>query len=486
MKPIRIFLTAVLSWVILLQTEAQPLNFFKDNIYNLNYNPASEVTVHQHYSLLFSHFNLQLGTNILTYNDVVFLDKQGNKVIDPKGFFARIPKSSYGEIVFNLANEFVGFGFRVNPKLYLTFSNSLRMEAAVSVPKDAFQLLSDGNMAHIGEKMTVLPLASTLLYTDYSMGLQYKLFEKMTVGIRGKLLMGMLGATIGKSDLTLMTDAEWNLHLNGSALVNLYFPKELINPVSESLNIMDIGNLFDFNSLSTKTITHALGTSWGGGFDFGVDIKLPCDFGVKASLIDVGWIKWNGNHSGASGYRLEINPNHPLYQDGELVFSGLPFSELPLTFTETTIFQLLGEVARNAGLDTALILTKVKPESYVVRTNSKLFLEGYYEMKRGKFSTLLRLDFLKEGTFPSFTLAYNFNLQKIMDVAVSYTMAKGAYRNLGLGISFNPGNFLHFYAVTDNLFTVFFPYANNNLNVQAGIYFSVPIKKPKKLEEPAP
>jgi len=486
MKSFRFFYTILFSFV-LLQTNAQTVNFFKDNIYNLNYNPASEITVGAHFSLIpvISNLDIMAGTNILTYNDIVSRDKQGNKVIDPKGAFSRISKSSsYGEITCNLNTELLGFGFKINPKLYFLFSSRLRMENTLFIPKGLFQLASDGNIEHIGEEMTIFPLASVLTYLDHSIGLQYKLNDKITVGARGKLLMGVCGANIKESEFMLMTDSEWNLHLKGSALANLYLPKGLINAISGNIYLTEIGSLFDFQNFDGNTIFNSLASSWGGGFDVGADIKLPLNFGIKASLIDMGWIKWNRNQQGAVSYRMDINPNHPLYQDGELIFSGLSLNEISPVFSgDKTISQLIKEL----GLDSALVFTETAAESYVMSTHPKLFLEGYYQLKNHKFSALMRMDFIGEKTLPSFTLAYNLNVKKWFDLALCYSMAKGSYRNLGMGFSFNPGNLFHFYVATDNLFMFFFPLANNYVNIQTGLFFSVPVKKPKKQTEvPAP
>lgn len=471
MRQIRIFFISIFSFV-LLQTNAQTLNFFKDNIYNLNYNPAAEVTVRAHILLpAISNLDVQLHTNIVnSYKSVFSSDNQGNKVIDPKRFFAPIPNSSYGEMAFNLNTELLGFGFKVGEKLYLTFDSRLRSENTFFAPKGLFQLLSDGNIEHINENMSILPLASVLMYTDFSVGAQYKLTEQITIGLRGKLLMGLLGANIKESSLALMTDPEWNLHLKGSALVNLYVPKGLINnKLGNISNLTDLKSLFDFNNFRVNSLFN----SWGGGFDVGAEVKLPLNFGVKASLIDVGWIKWNRDQEGAISYKAEINPNHRLCQNGELVFDGISLNSFNLS--DTFFSNLLDTFA----LGTAFLFTKATPESYVMRTNPKLFLEGYYQLKIHKFSALMRIDFLQKGVLPSFTLAYNLNVKRIIDIAASYTLTKGSYGNLGVGFSLNPGNVFHFYVVTDNLLTILFPLANNNFNVQTGMFFTIPAKKVK-------
>ena len=473
MKRIPVFFIAIVSFVWS-QTQAQTVNFFKDNIYNLTYNPATEITVRQHFGFFISNFNLQVGTNLLIYKKVVSTDNEGNKVIDPKGFFSRIPKSAYGEIFGNVNTELLGYGIGVNPKLYLMFSTRIRTENTVFIPSGLFHMASDGNIAHIGEELTILPMFSMLTYLDNSIGAQYKITDKITVGVRGKFLMGLVGANIKESGFTLTTDDEWNLHLKGSALATLYLPKSLIDGRLSTFTLADSA-LFVMGKINAGNILNLLGSSYGGGFDLGIDVKLPFNIGVKASLIDMGWIKWDRNQNGATNYRIDINPAHSLYQNGELVYSGENSLD---SFKLSSDF--FNQMIENMALDSAFLFTETTLESYTMMTHPKLFLEGYYELGVNKFSALLRLDFISKRVLPTFTLGYNLNLKKIIDVALCYSIAKGSYGNFGVGFSLNPGNIFHFYLAADNLTTLFAPRASIfNLNVHTGLFFTAPVKKPE-------
>ena len=483
MRQIRISIITIFSFVMF-QTNAQTVNFFKENVYNLNYNPASEINVRQYFGIGVSNLNFQVGTNIAVYDKVISIKADGSKEIDPKGFFKHIPKNDFGEIFANLNLEVLGFGMRINPKLYFTFSSRFQFENTLFVPRGLFQIASEGNMAHIGENMIITPQLSSLSYLDNSLGVQYKINDKITIGLRGKYLLGMLGVTL-KESFTLTTDDEWNLHLKGSALLNVYLPDEVINTASTSANgkyfIKDMGNLFSLGSLDWRAMLGSLGNSHGGGFDIGVDVKIVKNIGVKVSLIDIGWIKWNRNQSGNIAYKAELNPNHPLYKNGELVFDGITNSEI----SYLSMINWLNGTSFDFATDSIFIISEVANESYVTMTNPKVFLEGYYELlKNHKFSALLRMDFINDRVLTSFTLGYNLNIKKVLDIAVCYSLSKGSLGNFGLGFSFNPGNVFHFYVAADNLPTVLSPFKTTpNLNVHTGIYFSIPDKKLKKVKE---
>jgi len=484
MKLIHTLSITVFSFA-LMQTNAQIINFFKDNIYNLKYNPATEITVQRHFSIpCVSNLNFQAGTNAFIYNDVVSLDNEGNKVIDPKGFFSKIPNSSYGEVFCNMNMEVLGFGKKISPRTYFMYSTRLQMENTLFIPKGLFQFATDGNLAHINEELTISPLLSALSYLDNSIGLQYKFSSRLTIGFRGKLLLGMLNANIRESTFTLMTDDEWNLHLKGSALLNVNFPKKLISTVPTpdgKYFIEDMKNMFHLKKLKLGTMLGALTSSWGGGFDVGLDMKLTDNLGVKTSIIDVGWIKWNRNRKGTINYRVDINPNHPLYKDGELVFTGIT-DITTIKWGVNTIDSFYNQVIKELVLDSALLISEVKSGSYVTMTNPKFFLEGYYNLwKIHKFSALLRMDFIEERVLTAFTLGYNLNIKKLIDIAFSYSLSKGSYNNIGLGVSLNLGNRLHLYAAADNMPTLFNLYNQAaNVNVHTGLFFTIPAKKEKK------
>ena len=484
MRQIRISIIAIFSFVTF-QTNAQTLNFFKENTYNLKYNPASEINVRQYFGIGVSHINIAAGTNLAVYDKVITTKSDGSKEIDPKVFFKHIPKNDYGEIFANLNLEVLGFGMRYNSKLYFTFSSQFRFENTLFMPRGLFQIATDGNMAHIGEDMIITPQLSTLFYLDNSLGFQYKINDRVTIGVRGKYLLGVLGANL-KENFTLTTDDDWNLHLKGSALLNVYLPDELINTASTSANgkyfINDMGKLFSLGSLDWRTILGSLRNSRGGGFDIGADVKITKKLGIKASLIDMGWIKWDRNQNGSISYRAELNPDHPMYKNGELVFDGITNSEISYLSMGNW---LDGTNLDKIRLDSVFIISEVPNESYVTMTNPKVFVECYYELSKiHKFSAMTRMDFINKKVFPSFTLGYNLNVKKVLDIAVCYSFSKGSYANLGAGFSFNPGNVFHIYVAADNLLTVISPLKTTpNLSVQTGIYFSIPDKKTKKVKK---
>ena len=485
MRQIRISIIAIFSFVTF-QTNAQTVNFFKENVYNLNYNPASEINVRQYFGIGVSNLNFQVGTNIAAYDDIVHANADGSKEIDPKGLFKRIKKNDYGEVFANMNMEVLGFGMRYNSKLYFTFSSHFVFENTLFMPRGLFQIATDGNMAHIGEAMIITPQLSTLLYLDNSLGFQYKINDRITIGLRGKYLLGVLGANL-KEGFTLTTDDDWNLHLKGSALLNVYLPDELINTASNSDNgkyfIGDMGKLFSLGNFDLRTMLGSLNNSRGGGFDVGIDVKIIKKLGIKASLIDMGWIKWNRNQSGNIAYRADLNPNHPLYKNGELVFDGIANSEIS--------YLSMGEWLNGISLDkikfdSVFVISEVADEqTYVTMTNPKVFMECYYELSKiHKFSAMVRMDFIHERVLTTYTLGYNLNIKKVLDIAVCYSMSKGSYGNLGVGLSFNPGNVFHFYVAADNLPTVLSPFKTTpNLNIHTGIYFSIPDKKTKKVKK---
>ena len=72
---------------------------------------------------------------------------------------------------------------------------------------------------------------------------------------------------------------------------------------------------------------------------------------------------------------------------------------------------------------------------------------------------------------PALTLAYDGAFSDRFDVVATYTMTKGSFANLGLGLSANLGGLL-VYVASNNVFCFLNPANATNLHVQFGISFT--------------
>jgi hypothetical protein len=253
------------------------------------------------------------------------------------------------------------------------------------------------------------------------------------------------------------------------------------------------------NNLDYKSVVLSSFKNYGAGIDLGFNVNFPFGLELRTSVLDLGFIQWkNGNYN----LDVKVNPNSSSYRNGTIAISGMNLSEddifninLPgfggfykynkkdSIFNGFWSFKELDSIPRDA------FIMEKNAESYVTMTNPKLFFEASYNISIHKFAFLTRVDFARKHVYPLVTFGYSINVKKVVDVAVSYSIAKGYYENLGLAIAFNAANVFHIYIATDNILAPilatlplhaggkskdFYNYRPNFANIQLGIYFTIP------------
>jgi hypothetical protein len=297
--------------------------------------------------------------------------------------------------------------------------------------------------------------------------------------------MGHANITTKSSDISFTPDQDSMVYFRGEASVKA--------------SALDFQNL-DLDDLSS--IISPLLSNYGAGIAFGFNVKFPFGLELRSSILDLGFIKWsNGN------YNYDVKHNHSFIgyrEDGTIVIKGVDFSIDKLLYDINGIYDkhkddLYGDYGSfKEILEDALIIENI-PNSYISMTYPKFFLEASYNIGIHKFALMSRFDFVNKRVLSLFTVGYNLNVRKVMDLALSYTIGKGYYKNLGVALSFNFGDVFHLYVGTDNILGVINPIPlassyiktndlnveelkklkHNFINIQTGLYFTIPQAKKK-------
>jgi len=465
----------LLVLVIFVKTHSQnTLNFCKDNVYHYFPATASE-NFTGHFSLPgLSNINFHISQNAMTFGDIFQLADD-----TPEGKAAALRASKFNKLNMNLNIEALGFGFRVKNN-YFTFSNRVRAEVYGYLPGDIANLLIKGysDINDYGKKFNGSVDMQGTVYNETSLGFQRKINNIFSIGARVKFLIGHANFNTTASDINFYSEGEsLFFHNNFAIRSSVPFNREVINNVN-------IKSLFK---------------NYGAGLDLGFNVALPFGLEIRTSVLDLGWIRWkNGT------YCLDVkhNPNYFGYKNGSIELQGIDFSgddffniNLPgfanFYDKDSTIyngFWSFDGVDSDSLFNSAFIM-KNGPEAYTTMTYPKLCLEASYNINIHKFAFLAKFDFARKHVYPLFTFGYSINVKKVMDVAVSYSIAKGYYKNLGFALSFHAGNVFHLYVATDNILapifathskketlgsTDFYKWKHNLFNIQTGIYFTIP------------
>ncbi|MDA3821538.1 MAG: DUF5723 family protein [Bacteroidales bacterium] len=423
---------------------------------------------------------LQLSSSSLAYSDVIFqapassgldsLITPFHPLADKEAFLDKLKSTNFvqSEVSFSLAS----IGIRAR-KSFFTFDINSRVDASVSYPKGLFELPIYGIRG--GETLSLNGFGLDMsAYNEIGLGWSRADFfiPNLTIGVRGKALFGLVNIATRSSVLELSSSTDpiglglhSDMEIAASTVPILVdfenYEVDLNNLVAPPWGWegIQIRNTEDVLALMDKVFEQ----NFGMAMDLGLSYQPVPQLLISASMIDIGYIKWNNSVIG--NYKFDYE------------FDGLdinPFEEM-----DTTLLPSLLD-----SLGSAFILTQ--GEAYMSRLNSKLFIgASYYPIEKIGFGLLSRTDFLSQSVSQQFTGSVNMTTGKFLNLSVSASYMQRRFNNLGAGLSVNLGP-LNMYLLSDNIISAGLrPIDARSVNLWFGANLTFGWKRSKRMKEKA-
>ncbi len=338
------------------------------------------------------------------------------------------------------------FGFR-SKAWYFTFDLSDVNSFRLSLPKDLFGIMLQGNGAYVGKTADFSNFNVDInYYRQYSVGASRNITDKLTAGLKGKLLFGKANFSFDDVDIGLYTDPEtYNLLFHSKFTMHSSGPYEfndsLGNPVDvlyatwlESLFSGDI----DLSVLEGTDASYLLehGGNIGFAVDLGMEYRLNDRINFSASVIDLGFIKWKEDV-------------YSFKQNGTFEFTGVDISEGLLSEDFDSTMDAEFENLGDSIVDIFELTSSNDP--YTTWLPTKIYLGATYRIHPLLTVGLLSRSEIYGGKLrQSVTLSANTLLANFLSLSVSYSMMNYSYNNLGIGMAIRGGP-IQFYFVTDRI-----------------------------------
>lgn len=387
------------------------------------------------------------SSNSFALDDIFYPDGSGGMIslLNPKITFDSLTDKLKGRnsISFDTQISVLGAGFR-SGNGYWDFGLDIRTEGGVSVPDDMFRFLKKGSGTYDLSGFSY-GLDS---YAVLSAGYSYKINRELVVGARLNYIGGLARMRIrfDKLDLTLNGD-RWSADARGAMEI-------------ASRNAADYmgGNGIDMDEVEFK-----LNGLSGSGFsvDFGLHYRFMETLDLSVSVLDLGLIRWGGNHSVVSSY------------EGGFSFTGIEITGRDNIVTGYTgdINDLLNFEEGEKKAVTSSLKGKLVLGAELPLLDRYLTVGVVYMTKRNQFVN--RSEFSAALTVrPAhwFTAAVSYTFDK------SGNIGKEKWNSIGLALNFHP-SWINFYIGTDYMFsrvsTWGIPLGQKVFNLCMGI--SVPI-----------
>lgn len=374
--------------------------------------------------------NPSFSTNGLTLDQLVypkgdetvlFLDSS----VDADDFLNGLKTDN--RIYTGLATQILGAGW-YSGQGFWSVDLSLRANAGLSAPKSLFELMKRGNGAE-GTTYDIRNLKSTAeSYIEAGVGYSRPINDKLTVGGKLKLLLGVGSAEAQIDQLhAVMNAGQWNITSQGTLHASVKGLK-----TEEKLDKEGRPYISGFD------VDGAGIAGYGAGVDLGASYRLTNKLTLSAALLDFGFINWgkgvygvaNGNFE-FDGFDLAINesaPDQPSLSD--------QFDSMIDDLEALTHFREQGQKKRTT------------------RLRSTLNVGGEYELLKDKltFGLLSSTRFYQPKAYTELTLSTSYRPIKWFEAALSYSFIHSQFQTYGLALNFSPC-WINFFVGSDYMLT---------------------------------
>ncbi len=336
--------------------------------------------------------------------------------------------------------QWLALGYRKNNNSFF-FTITEKINAPLVYPKNFIQLLWNGNSMFEGENSG---LKGTGFYFNHyrEYAFTYSTYNKSGIiyGIRAKLLFGKLNIDTRSSNLNLYTDeTTFNLNISGDININTSLPITITgnNGMVDNISLDDNINMMQllFNRKNP-----------GFAIDAGLINLKNTNLEFSASILDLGFIKWNSNLNNFKG-------------EGNFLYEG----NLNNTQTTESYFQDLSEsivdsfdiTSQHDGYISILPPRLLAGARYTINDNFDVGANSEVVLYRTKI-------------VPSLTFSGHFVPYDNIHLLASYSFQYSSYNHLGVGIILGK-NPVQFYAITDNITGLIWPLRTRNVNLRFGL-----------------
>jgi hypothetical protein len=271
MKKIYKFFVITALLVTAMTSKAQndiALTLLPNFAYSNMYNPAIPFKSRMVIGVGVSNINFSVFNSSIKYDNLFTFHNDGSVALDANKFINSL-KEKDNFIGSNMSMDIARAGIRLG-RLFFDVNYRMKLDAELHYSRDFLGFFVNGNGNYLGQDNPAdLSLGADIsLYSEMSLGLQYRFTDKLYVGVRPKVLIGFANLSLNDDGTKIYTDedtyemtADVNLNIEAATL----------------LNIDDIHSLSDFSTYFEKMDTIIMESL----FDIQENVGFGIDFGFS-------------------------------------------------------------------------------------------------------------------------------------------------------------------------------------------------------------
>lgn len=443
--------------------------FMEGTSARLQLNPGLQPTKGYFNMPIIGSFNMSASSNVLGTSDIIDLMDSGSDLYSNDKLFDRLKADNRLNV--NLNTDILSFGW-YRGKGFWSVNVGLRADFGAALAKDMFSMMRTMNgfaLEDVAGTNQSYSLSNQTLnmkaYAEVGLGYSRRITEKLTVGGRVKVLLGLARAEMNINQFDLSLDVPNPQYTNyadyesrGELSPSDWYGKGYSYAAEGNVitTLKGGGMTFDNNGMIDDFDLDAgdLGIAGSGfGIDLGASYKVWDNLTVSASILDLGFLKWKESETTVAtvsgGDEVTINSeNYDRYIGGDfLSFERFDFEE-------------------------------GSPEKVKTKTRlySTLLLAGEYGLLNNKLSVgaMYTARFAEPKTLNELTFLATFRPKNWLNAAISYSPIQASGKSIGLAVKLGP-----LFVGTDYMF-----FGGNSKSVNGFLGISFPLGgKPKPFSE---
>lgn len=399
-----------------------------------------------------SSIYINFSNSSFSYQDIIHKGtgiRQDSLVIDINKFHDALQTTNYISEQFEA--ELFSIGIRAK-SMFFTLNVTEKNDMRFAFDKEMITFLKNGNADFMGRTARWGGFGiDANHYREVALGISKRIDRRWTVGVKGKVLFGIVNLNMDESDIDVFTSKTGDqITLRSTHLMNMSLPiGDVNNDADGYVDDIDFsGDNFDMDfALNTQNRGYAM--------DLGMSFKMDKKATLYASIIDLGYINWKTNtHQFSQDITID-------YQGGDISQSGN---------SKAPGYKEIGDVMEDLA-DSIADQFKIESTGNSYRTGlpTKIFLGGSYKLgKRLNLGALSRTEIYNGKVQSSMTFSANARLIRNISTTMSYSMINNSYNNLGFGLATKLGP-LQMYMISDNIMAVKDPSSARLFNFRFGL-----------------
>ncbi|MCX6253204.1 MAG: DUF5723 family protein [Bacteroidia bacterium] len=427
--------------------------------------------------------NVNINNNFVNFSDVFMKGQSSDSIIsflhpdyNVDDFLNKIKVKNSLEP--EVTVQLFGLGFTAWKNSYFFLDINDRVDGNVVLPGDLFKLALKGNEGFVGSKIDLSSLRGDLkYYREIGLGFSRNFTNKLRIGVKGKLLFGIAGASIKNRSLGITVNDNYAHALDADLIVNISAPLNVYMDADHNIDSI----VFDDKRFESGSgiADFILGKkNMGLGLDIGATYDISDKLMVSAAITDIGYIRWKKDVTNIKA-------------KSQFEFSGFDMLDV---INGTKTFEELGKEMVDSLKNSFIVSDSKVP--FTTFLPFGVTLGGRYNLTRRFSLGLLSYSrVIGKQLRESMTLSANVNIGNSLSTSLSYTVANHRFDNLGAGVAFRAGIF-QFYLLTDRIpvmwnkikvdskSTITLPKSWNTVNLRLGLNLSFGNRISKKDDKP--